>query len=248
MTQKALSKAQVTSAKELKKNAKKKKRNKKLVKFFIILLIVLLIALVAFILYNKEINYYFNPSNQYTYKDKNTEIKFHSKEFYIKDAFDIISDDQNFIVNFNIYNNHLKNLTEYTDQISYSQSVLNAKNKTSILVLSIYDQNNNLSYCQTNLGDIKSNQELDSNKCKALLDNKDYSLLNFYLPIDNKSSDIFLDAKNNNIKVLPKNKQDFDNSVKLVFGLLFSDINEINNSIKEFREKINSKNIDQNIS
>lgn len=225
----ALVSAKTQTVKEIKHNSFIKRRNKLILKFFLILVVIILLSLIL----NKII-----IETRYSFTDKNTKIKFISEGFHIKEGFEIFATDENYLVVFN-YNYQDENyLSSVVDGIVYAQSMLSAKNKNVILVISVVDSENNLLYCQTNQGSVYENNELTSQECLSLIDSEFSTILVSYPA--NESSLVVLNLSEKLLLIKPSKKEDVYSSLLISLNKMFKDAKLIEQSLGNIQEKINS--------
>lgn len=232
MTQ-ALVSAKTQTVKEIKRISFIKRRQKLLIKLFLILIIIILIGLIL----NKII-----IETRYSFTDKKTDIYFKSENFHLKEGFEVFSKDTNYIVVFNsLYsdNNYLSSITE---GLVFVQSVLFAKNKNVILVISLVDENNTLISCQSNLGDIYENKELTRDECLEII-NKDVSTILVEYPFYDASK-VFLNIYEKLVVIKPKDNLDVYPALSLTIDQMFSDSRLIREVILDIEK--NLSNLDAN--
>jgi hypothetical protein len=230
----ALVSAKTQTVKEIKKNSKRKKINKLILKLIIIFIIIFLIALVL----NKII-----IETRYSFTDKETGIEFISEGFHIKEGFRIFSQDENYLVVFN-YNPVDQNyLSSITDGIVYIQSMLSAKNKNTILLISVIDENNNLIYCQSNQGDLYENKELTSEECLTLIQSDLSTIIVDYPSKEYTTSKVILNLSEKLLFIKPKSNKDVYPSLNISINQMFPDAVLIEDSLGDVSKKISDLNI-----
>lgn len=244
----ALVSAKTQTVKEIKHNSLIKKRRKLIIKFALIFIVIILLALIL----NRIV-----VENRYSFTDRESKIKFISDGFHIKEGFDIFSQDDNFLVIFNYNYSDTNYLSSIVNGIVYTQSMLSAKNKDVILLISVVDQENNLLYCQSNHGSVYENNELTKEECLTLI-NSDYSTIMVnYISVDKKYSEVVLNLQEKLLLVNPNKKEDVYTSLVISFNKMFKDARLIEEALGNIQDKINnientssldSNNVDDNLS
>jgi hypothetical protein len=226
----ALVSAKTQTVKEIKDYTKKKKRKKLILKLVFIIIIVFLIALVL----NRII-----IETRYSYTDKETEIFLKSENFHLKEGFEVFSTDQNYVVVFNSLYDDQNYLSSITEGIVFIQSILFAKNKNVVLVISLVDKDNTLISCQSNLGNIYENIELTREECLEVI-NKDVSTIVVQYPMY-EDTKILLNVSEKLLVIEPKEKKDVFPALSLAVDHMFSDSRLIREVILDVE-----KNLDVN--
>lgn len=226
----ALVSAKTQTVKEIKDNTKRKKRKKLFLKLFFIVVIVVLLALVL----NRII-----IETRYSYTDRDTGIFLKSENFHLKEGFEIFSTDQNYTVVFNSLYSDQNYLSSITEGIVFIQSILFAKNKNVVLVISLVDQDNILISCQSNLGDIYENVELTREECLEVI-NRDVSTIIVQYP-KYDSTKVLLNISEKLLVVEPKDKKDVFPALSLVVDEMFSDSRLIREVILDIEKNLSSK-------
>ncbi len=227
----ALVSAKTQTVKEIKHNSLMKRRKKLIIKLFLIFVVIILLALIL----NKII-----IENRYYFTDRESKIKFISEGFHIKEGFEIFSQDENFLVIFNYNYTDTNYLSSVIDGIVYTQSMLSAKNKNVILLISVVDEENNLLYCQSNQGSVYENNELNKEECLSLIDSNFSTIMVNYLSSGNTSSQVILNLQEKLLIVIPNKKEDVYLSLVISFNQMFKDARLIEESLGNVQEKINN--------
>lgn len=234
--QKALVSAKTEKVKDIKKKSNKRKRNKLFLKMFLIFLIVFLIALTLNTIYLRE---------RYSFTDPVTGIVFESKGFHAKDGFRVFSKDENYLVVFNSFYEDENYLSNITESVIYLQSMLSAKNKSTVLVIAVSDFEKNILTCQSNLGDVYENIELSRDECLDLIyDTEKYSVIFVDYPFSEYTlSKVRLNLSEKIVSINPSSKEDVYFSIVLLINEMFDDaplteqnLELINQRIRELTE------------
>ncbi len=220
------------TVKEIKTISNKRRKGKILLKLFFIIIIVVLLAFII----NK-----ISIENRYSFTDKQTNIHFSSKDFHLKEGFEIFSKDQNYLVVFNTLENDSNYLSQVTDGLVYVQSMLFAKNKSTILLISTSDENKNLLYCQSNLGDIYENKELTVEECLELINNDYSTIFVDYAYPEYVSSEVTLNLAEKLLSIKPMSSKDAYYSLVISINYMFKDAHLIEQNLGDIQERI--KNI-----
>ncbi len=226
-----LSSARTQSVKEIKKKARAKRRKKQITKWIIIIIIVIILA---FLINN------FILQNKYSYVDKDSGITFYSKDFYVKDVFTILSKDQNTLLVFNIMPDDMNDLGLFVEQINYLQSVFAAKQKINILIINVMDETRRTISCQSNLGDLYTNEELTKEECSELLKSNTTSIIIDFPDETLEESVVIGSVGEKYIYIQTKSKEDLDKAVLLVTTMMFEDINYVNSAVENIRNQMDA--------
>jgi len=226
-----LSSVKTQSVKEIKKRMRLKKRNRLLIKLAIILIIVIVLAFL--------INNYV-MTNKYSFVDKDSGILFVSKDFYVNDVFTVLSNDSNYMIIFNIKLKDMNKIGQLTDQIVFLQSVFAAKNRSNILVINVMDDQRRTINCQSNLGDLYTNNELTKDECDALLDTTITSFIIDFPDVSLEESIVYSSVGEKYIYIKSNSQENLDNSVLLVLSMMFDDLQSVKNAISNIRNKVDS--------
>jgi hypothetical protein len=230
--------AKTQTVKEIKKISSIKRRNKLIFKFLAIIIIVFLIAL----LLNKLV-----IENRYSFTDKKTNIYFKSNNFHIKEGFDVFSKDVNYTIVFNSLYSDQTYLSSVTEGLVFFQSMLHAKNKNVILIISLSDENNNLISCQSNLGNIYENKELTKDECLILIKSDRSTIMVDYPYESYINSNVLLNISEKLLIIKPSKAEDVYASLSLISNQMFSDSEFIKSTILDIQNKVNdSSNLDIN--
>jgi hypothetical protein len=233
----ALVSAKTESVKDIKKKSSIKKRNKLIIKIILISVVIVLIALIL----NQIL-----MDNKYSFVDSENNINFTSQGIDIKKGFEQFGQDDNFLLVFNNYYNDGNYLSSVIEGLVFSQSILSAKNKNTILLISVVDEENNLLYCQSNNGNVQENLELTKEECSSLLDT-DRSIIMVNYPFSTvKRSDVILNLDEKLLVVNPKSSKVVYHSLYISLSQMFNDASEIENALKDIQDKLNNK--DKNVS
>lgn len=227
--QKALVLAKTESVKNIKEKTRKRKNSKLLFKLITIIIIVILIAFIINTISLKQ---------KYSFTDPITGIEFKSKNFHIHDAFEIFSQDDNYLIVFNTLYNDQDHLTNITESVIYVQSMLSAKNKDTILLISVSDENRNLITCQSNLGDVYENVELSTEDCLDLIYSELSVILVDYPYPEIIDSNVEINLVNKIVKIRAKDKTDIYFSLVLLVNEMFDDAPLTEENIKLINERI----------
>jgi len=224
----ALVSAKTQSVKDIKRRSFIKRRKKLIIKLFLIIVVLVLMALIL----NKLFIEY-----RYSFTDKNTNIKYVSEDFHLKEGFEIFSQDQNFLLVYNHVSDDVTYLSSVVDSISYTQSMLFAKNKNVILVISTLDSQRNLVECQTNFGDISNNMTIDAEECFALI-NQDNSVLFIDYPFPElDKSLVTLNLSQKLLYIKPNKKEDVLPALRGSINQMFKDFSIIEKNILDVQDK-----------
>jgi hypothetical protein len=226
-----LSSAKRQSVKEIKKNAKHKRIKKLITKWslIVIIIIVLVFLIKSFLIQNNN-----------SFIDQSTGIKFSSKDFYVVDVFEILAADNNFFIVFNINPGDINNLSTITDQIIFLQSTLSAKNKNNTLIINIMDDQRRTISCQSNLGDLYTNQELTKDECTNLLKSDTTSIIVDFPDPSLEESNVYSSVGEKYIYIKPKSLDDLNKSVLLSLSMMFDDIASIKKRVDVIKQNIDT--------
>ena len=225
----AISNAKIQTAKEITQHAKDKKVKKNILIY--ILIVLALIVLTYFVIH-------FIQLNKYGFVDKESGITFSSGDFYLEDAMNSISNDNNFLLIVNVLPEDTNSISTVASQMSYLLSVFAAKNKNMVFIINVMDSKRSTISCQSNLGDVYTNKELTRDECLALLNSGTSSIIIDFPKSDIKESMVRVNANigQRYIYIQTKNKEELDRAVYLTTRLLFSDIAQIEDAINKIRE------------
>jgi len=229
----ALVSAKTQSVKEIKKKSGIKKRNRLLFKVFSIIIIIVLIAF----LLNKVV-----IENRYSFTDKKTDIFFKSDNFHIKEGFDVFSKDVNYTIVFNSLYSDQTYLSSVTEGLVFIQSVLHAKNKNVILIISLSDENSNLISCQSNLGDIHENKSLTKEECLSLIQSDRSTIMVDYPYPNYTRSQVLLNVSEKLLVIKPSKAEDVYSALNIVVDKMFSDSELIKSNLLDIQNKVNDNN------
>ncbi|MEI8364193.1 MAG: hypothetical protein WCF78_01935 [archaeon] len=228
-----ISQAKIQTAKEIKQQAKDKKVKKNIFIYVIVILILLVLAYFVFT---------FIQNNKYGFVDKESGITFRSGDFYLADAMESLSKDQNIYLVLNVLPEDMNNLSQITQQLTYLLTVLSYKNKNVTIIVNVMDEKRGTISCQSNLGNYYENKELTKEECSALL-NSGITEIIIDFPKENlKESTVIVNANigQRYIYIQTKTKDELQRAVTLTTGLLFKDIAAIEDSINNFKINMNS--------
>lgn len=229
----ALVSAKTQSVKDIKKKSFIKKRNKLFIKIALILIVLVLIALIL----NRLV-----VENRYSFTDKQTGIKYKSENFHLKEAFEIFSQDQNYLVVFNYMHDDSTYLSSILDSISFVQSILFAKNKEVTLVISTLDSQRQLVSCQTNYGNIYENITINYQECVDLVDSN-YSVIFVDYPYaEIENSKVTLNLSQKLLYIKPNKKEDVYFSLRGSLVQMFKDFVIIEKNISDVQDLFNDEN------
>jgi len=227
----AISQAKIQTAKEITQHAKEKKIRKNV--FIYVFIIIALLILAYFV-------YHFIQVNKYGFVDKESGITFSSGDFYLSDAMNSLSNDNNYFLIINVLPEDMNSISIITPQISYLLSVFAAKNKNVVFIINIMDSKRVTISCQSNLGDIYTNQELNREDCLALLNSGTSSIIIDFPTTSIKESIVTVNANigQRYIYIQTKTKEELDRAVYLTTRQLFSDIEKIEEAINNVRKNL----------
>ena len=231
----ALVSAKTQSVKEIKKRSSIKRRNRLIIKIILTSVVVILIALI----FNKIL-----MDNKYSFVDSENNINFLSYGVAIEEGFEQFGQDENFLLVFNNYYNDDNYLSSVIEGLVFSQSMLSAKNKNTILLISVVDEENNLLYCQSNNGNVQENLELTKEECISILDtNRSIIMVNY--PFSTvKKSDVILNLDEKLLVVNPKLPKAVYHSLYVSLNQMFKDASEIEKALEDIQDKLNNQNND----
>ncbi len=109
--------------------------------------------------------------------------------------------------------------------------VLSGNNKKTTLIYKIF-QNNNLAYCQTNKGDVKTVEKINPKECLDL-EQKNFSII--LHPLSNERKIVFTE---NTLQLYPETLEDFDILSSFVSVKLFSNAYQILANSQAIQEAI----------
>ncbi len=230
-----ISQAKIQTAKEIKQHAKEKKMKKNIFIYVVIIIILLVLAYLVFTFIQK---------NKYGFVDKESGITFRSGDFYLVDAMESISKDQNIYLILDVLPEDMNNLSQITSQLTYLLTVLAYENKNVTIIVNVMDETRATISCQSNLGDYYENKELTPEECYSLL-NSGVTEIIIDFPKDTlKESTVLVNANlgERYIYIQTKTKDELQRAVVLTTSLLFKDIAEIEKSINDFKIKMNDSN------
>ncbi|NCP72463.1 hypothetical protein GW835_03690 [archaeon] len=236
----ALVSAKTQTVKEIKKKSSIKRRNKLIVKLILITIVAILIALIL----SKIV---VETRTSFT----NNDIDFKSVNFHIHEGFEIFGTDKNYLLVFNYYYQDTNYLSSVIDGLVFSQSMLSAKNKNTILLISVIDNENNLLYCQSNNGNVLENIELTSEECLSLLDTNHSVIMVNYPFGDVEKSEVVLNLNEKLLLINPKSKEFVYDSLYVSFNQMYKDAKMIEDSLTDIQNKLSTSKekslVDKNI-
>ncbi len=229
----AISQAKIQTAKEITQRAKEKKIRKNIVIY--VFIIIALLILVYFV-------YHFIQVNKYGFVDKESGITFSSGDFYLVDAMNSISNDSNYLLVINVLPEDTNSISSIAPQMSYLLSIFAAKNKNVVFIINIMDSKRATISCQSNLGDIYTNQELNREDCLALLNSGSSSIIIDFPTSSIKESIVTVNANigQRYIYIQTKTSQELDRAIYLTVRQLFSDIDKIEEAINYVRQNLDN--------
>jgi len=228
-----ISQAKIQTAKEIKQHAKDKKMKKKIFIYVVIIIALLVLAYLVFAFIQK---------NKYGFVDKESGITFRSGDFYLADAMESISNDQNIYLVLDVLPEDMNNLSQITSQLTYLLTVLAYENKNVTIIVNVMDDSRATISCQSNLGNYYENKELTAEECFSLLNSGVTEIIIDFPKATLKESTVLVNANlgERYIYIKTKNKDELQRAVALTAGMLFADIAEIEKSINAFKIKMDN--------
>lgn len=228
-----IAQAKIQTAKEIKQQAKDKKVKKTV--FIYVISVIILLVLAYFV-------FTFIQNNKYGFVDKESGITFRSGDFYLVDAMESLSKDQNMYLVLNVLPEDMNNLSQITAQLTYLLTVLSYENKNVTIIVNVMDEKRATISCQSNLGNYYENKELTKEECSNLLNSGTTEIIIDFPKETIKESTVIVNANigQRYIYIQTKTKDELERAVNIVTSLLFKDIAEIENSINNFKINMNN--------
>lgn len=228
----ALATAQVQSVKEINKKAKIKRFNKKITT---VILVILILAICAIFVYN------FFDKNRFDFSETELGVVFYSNDFSIADSLNIVKQDQNITLVYNIENKDINKLSDFSESLSLFTYLFSANNKNTTHVFNIIE-NKNILYCSTNYGDLYSNEDLSSEECLSLINSASTLFVLNYPNPNLKEPAIYLNAIEKNVLVTPKSLEDLSISTYLILKSMFPSMENTLKEIYKIKESLGDEN------
>ncbi len=237
---KPLSTAKLQSVREIKKKAKIKKINKTATTIIFILLLLVVIFFSAKIFFIDNLDFSNIFSNNQEYKVTELGITFLSNDFPVMDAINILEQDKNVTLLYNVPYDNQDYLLTIPDLFYIYPSAFSAKGKHITIVIGLLDENNKIVSCVSNIGDIYKNEEISLEECQEIITKKN-TLINIYYPREDiKETKVHLMVEEKIIMIVPKDTEDLHAATYLLLKGMYEEFDDIMREIDSF-------SVDQNI-
>jgi hypothetical protein len=111
--------------------------------------------------------------------------------------------------------------------------VLTANQKQIVTLAKVFDSSNNLVYCQTNKGDIRTSESISPEECQATLSHlNNQVLIELYSP-NYLLANSRVVLQPNQIRIQPKNKNDLTGVPHTLLTALFPNTNQLINQVNQ---------------
>lgn len=224
----ALATAQVQSVKEINKKAKIKRFNKNITT---IILVILILAIAVVFVYN------FFQQNKFDFSETELGIVFYSDDFSIADSLNIIKQDQNITLVYNIESKDINKLSDFSESLSLFTYLFSANNKNTTHIFNIIEDKNILS-CSTNFGDLYSNEDLSSEECLSLINSASTLFVLNYPNPNLRESAIYLNAIEKNVLVTSKSLEDLSISTYLLLKSMYPNMEKTLKEVYEIKDSL----------
>jgi len=185
--------------------------------FYITTLVaVLIVVLAGFIFINLDLN-------DYKYSVEKEGVRFVSNSTQPSELFNEMRDSKTFIISPQFVEIGSEN-TYMVSAITLFSTVLIAKEKDVIVVGRVLDETGDIIKCQTNLGDVRTNEELSIEKCNQLLSDNFNTRIFISFPT---GKDSLIELEPRTIRITPSSFENISHVSFVAVSALYEDAEQI---------------------